>query len=576
MENKARILVIDDEESIRFTFDCFLSDKGHQVKTASDYDEAVSKLSGNSFDLIFADIVLGGKTGLDVVREVKKRNLSCPVVMITGDPNVESASEAVRLGALDYLCKPVRQDALLRITEMALRHKRLNDEKEKYRSNIEAIFRSVKDAIITIDRELRVVELNDAAHKLCGLSRDTVGRAFDKVETGCTKKCLCAFQETLSRKQSVEIPRLECRRDGDRPLRAVAISSSPLLDSLGLFSGAVVVIRDETRLAGLEKDLKDRRKFHNIVGGSAKMQEIYSQIENLAEVPTTVLILGESGTGKELVADALHYSSDRSERPLVKVNCSALSEGLLESELFGHVRGAFTGAVKDKTGRFQMADGGTIFLDEIGEVSQRVQLRLLRVLQERVFERVGDSSPMGVDVRVIAATNRDLSAKVRKGEFREDLYYRLKVVEIQLPPLRDHIADLTVLVEHFLDKFNRKYSRHITGVTSDVQEILAEYSWPGNIRELEHSIEHAFVHCRQGIITIDHLPRNLRDFPQEGYLTGEDRGREAERAMIIKVLEKTAWNKAMAARTLNIDRSTLYRKMEKYKIFREDIERDNM
>jgi PAS domain S-box-containing protein len=567
MKDKAHILVIDDEESIRFTFDRFLSDEGHQVATAHDYDDAISKISGNSFDLIFADIVLGGKTGLEVVREVKRRNLSCPVVMITGDPNVDSASAAVRLGALDYLSKPVKQDSLLRITEMALRHKRLNDEKEKYRLNIEAIFRSVKDAIITVDLDLKIVELNEAALSLCGLSRDAIGKAFDSVDTGCCKKCLGVFRETISMKHSVEIPRLECRRAVDHSLRVVAISSSPLLDHQGLFSGAVVVIRDETRLAGLEKDLKDRRKFHSIVGGSAKMQEIYSLIESLAEVPTTVLISGESGTGKELVADALHYSSDRSERPLVKVNCSALSEGLLESELFGHVRGAFTGAVKDKVGRFQMADGGTIFLDEIGEVSPQVQLRLLRVLQERIFERVGDSSPMGVDVRVIAATNRDLAEKVRRGEFREDLYYRLKVVEIQLPPLRDHIADLTLLIEHFLDKFNKKYGKHITGVTSDVQEVLAEYPWPGNIRELEHSIEHAFVHCREGTITIDHLPRNFRNLNKAGLLINEGEGEE-ERSKILKILEKTAWNKAKAARTLNIDRSTLYRKMEKYNIIR--------
>ena len=564
MEHKGRILVIDDEESIRFTFETFLSDAGYSVQTAADYDQAVALIEKTDFELIFADIILGGKTGIDVMREARARNLTCPIVMVTGAPNVESASEAVRLGAFDYIPKPVHQDTLLHVAKMALGHKALSDEKEKYRQHIEAIFRSVKDGIVTVDDSLRVVEINEAAQRLCGIGRNAIGEVFSAVPLGCEKNCLDVFVETIGTKRPAERNRVECHPK-NRSGHVVTLSSSPLLDHLGSFSGAVLVIRDETRLCDLERDLKERRQFHNIIGTSEKMQEIYTLIENLADVQTTVLITGESGTGKELAAEAVHYKGLRSQRPLVKVNCSALSENLLESELFGHVKGAFTGAVKDKVGRFQRADGGTIFLDEIGDISHRIQLRLLRVLQEMEFERVGESTPIRVDVRVIAATNRDLEAKVKKGEFREDLYYRLKVVEITLPPLRDRTEDIPFLVKHFIEKFNKKMGKQITAVTTDVQERFMEYPWPGNIRELEHTLEHAFILCRQNMISMEHLPGHLRTLARSEPKSSQEREKD-EQGEILRVLEKTAWNKAKAARLLGFDRKTLYRKMEKYNL----------
>jgi len=565
MENKANILVIDDEESIRFTFQTFLSDEGYSVTTASDYDQASSLLTGPGFDLVFADILLGnGRTGIDLMREARERNIDCPFVVVTGAPNVESASDAVRLGAFDYIAKPVHQDTLLRVARMALRDKALSDEKEKYRLNLEAIFRSVKDAIITVNEELRVVELNRAAEKICGITRDAIGKVFNSLEVGCRKNCLDAFVETINKKKPVEMFHIEChhkRRAG----HVVSLSTSPLIDHQGLFSGAVIVIRDETRLYDLERDLKERRQFHNIIGTSEKMQEIYSLIESLADVQTTVLITGESGTGKELAAEALHYKGIRSHRPLVKVNCSALSESLLESELFGHVKGAFTGAVKDKVGRFQRADKGTIFLDEIGDISHRIQLRLLRVLQDMEFERVGDSTPIRVDVRVIAATNQDLAAKIRRGEFREDLFYRLKVVEIAVPPLRDRREDIPFLIDHFIEKFNKKLDKDISAVSADVQQIFMEYSWPGNIRELEHTLEHAFILCRQNTITVDHLPGHIRDSSVDKARNHRN-GERDEEGDILNALEKTGWNKAKAARLLGFDRKTLYRKIQRLNI----------
>jgi two-component system response regulator HydG len=564
MENRARVLVIDDEESIRFTFEDFLADAGYEVATAADFSSALARLDESDFDLIFADIILGGRSGLDVIRVVRERGFSSQVVVITGAPHIDSASEALRLGAFDYISKPVDQETLLHVAKTALKHKRLVDEKEKYRSDIEAIFRSVKDGIITVDEGLKVVEVNEAAEKICGVKRDERGNAFSAVRTDCTKKCLQALAETIERKAPAQTDRLECGRTRI-PGQVVSISTSPLRDHQGISSGAVMVVRDETRLAGLERDLGERQRFHNLIGRSHRMQKVYDLIETLADLQTTVLITGESGTGKELVAEALHYKGGRSARPLVKVNCAALSDSLLESELFGHVKGAFTGAVKDKIGRFERADGGTIFLDEIGDISPQTQLRLLRVLQEMEFEKVGDSTPVRVDVRVIAATNKDLSEKVRKGEFREDLYYRLKVVEIGIPPLRERPEDIPYLTDHFISKFNAKLSREVRAVSADVKKIFMEYQWPGNVRELEHTLEHACILCAAGTVTRGDLPSYFREISGAGTLGGATDERD-EVAEILAALEKTAGNKVKAARLLGIDRKTLYRKIDRYKI----------
>jgi PAS domain S-box-containing protein len=560
----AKVLIVDDEESIRFTFDSFLSDEGHEVCSAEDYDKALNMITGSTFDLIFMDVVLGGRSGIDLLQEIREKNIGCPVVMITGYPNVETASSAVRLGAFDYIFKPVRQETLLHTANMALQYKELQDENVKYRSNLEAIFRSVKDAIITVDKELVIIETNDAAKKICGIDRDAIGRPFGAHSGGCGSKCLDLLNNTLTGKQSLEVQRAECECNGSYR-QIVTISTSPLINSRGEFSGAVMVVRDETRLNDLERDLRERQQFHHIIGQNSEMQKIYSLIEDLADVQTTVLITGESGTGKELVAEAIHYKGNRSDKPLVKVNCSALSENLLESELFGHVRGAFTGADRDKIGRFQKADGGTIFLDEIGDISPRMQLRLLRILQDRVFERVGDSTSIKVDVRVIAATNQDLSEKVRQGEFREDLYYRLKVVEMALPPLRDRKDDILVLVDYFIKTFNKKFNKRIVAISEDVQTIFMEYSWPGNIRELEHTLEHAFVITRQDTITIDQLPQSFNNISirkQTSYPDQNEIGHQA----ILDALKKTDANKAKAARLLGISRQTIYRKIKEFGI----------
>ena len=447
--------------------------------------------------------------------------------------------------------------------------KRAEKELEMHRSHLQAIFGSVKDAIITFDSDGVVVEVNKAAENICGLAaKENIGRVFPDCSTQCDKNCLDVIQEALRSKTTIMEYQIKCNHH-HRPQQRVIVTGSRLLSSNDKFMGTVIVIRDITRLSDLEQELKERYQFQKIIGKSDKMQDIYELLSGLADLETTVLITGESGTGKSLVAKALHYSGNRALKPIVTVNCSALPESLLESELFGHVKGSFTGAINDTRGRFQVASGGTILLDEIGDISPRIQLKLLRVLEEREFERVGESVPIKADIRVIACTNRDLKEKVRLGEFREDLYYRLKVVEVKMPSLRERVEDIPLLVEHFLNIFNKSFQKDIHGLSDEVVEVFMNYLWPGNVRELRHSIEHAFVLCRGPIICLDHLPVDIRGHHDNGQRINKKRSVD-ERKEILTVLDRTYWNKAKAARLLGIDRSTLYRKIHKYRLFKSE------
>jgi PAS domain S-box-containing protein len=558
-----KILVVDDEESIRFTFSSFLREKGYDVEVAQGFDDAVTALGSKEFDLVYADIILGGKTGLDVLREVKRRYVNCPVVMITGVPTVETSADAVRSGAFEYIPKPIRQETLLRVTGMALKHKALLDDRERYRANLEAIFKGLRDAILLVDEDLTVVEANEAVRDICGLGRkEAMGKLFYTLPVMlCGEDFAKAVAETIRTRKPVDVNRVECK-----PGRVYSLSTSPLISGQGRFMGAVILIKDETHVDSLERELTARQRFGDIVGRSKQMQDVYTLIESLASVDSTVLITGESGTGKELAAEAIHHRGARSGKPLVKVNCSALTESLLENELFGHIKGAFTGAVNDSVGRFQTAQGGTIFLDEIGDISPALQLRLLKVLQNREIERVGESKPIKVDVRVIAATNRDLRKLMREGLFREDLYYRIKVVDINIPPLRERSEDIPLLTEHFVGKLNRKLQKNIEGVSQEVIKKFMSYSWPGNIRELEHTIEHALILCHKGVVTVEDLPHDILERPATLENSNEKLSVADERLAIIEALVKAGWNKSRAARMLGISRRTIYRKMEQYSI----------
>ena len=559
---QARILVIDDEESVRFTFENLLNDNGYRADSAADFDSSLEMIRRESYDLIFSDIFLGGKTGIDILREIRKTDSRPQFVFMTGRPHMETALEAVRLGAFDYIPKPFKSDTVLRVVRMALQHKALTDEKERYRTNLEAIFRSVNDAIVTLDRDLRVIELNDAAQTICGLNCEAKGKPLQALPDGCSGNCLPLVKQAIATREPAMLLRIECNRSARQP-RVVTVTASPLFDQFHNFSGTVLVVRDETRITRIEKERGELSRLHRMVGKSEPMQKVYRLIEALTDLPSTVLISGESGTGKELVADALHREGVRSPRPFVRVNCAALNESLLESELFGHVKGAFTGALRDRAGRFEKADGGTIFLDEIGDITPSLQLRLLRVLQEREFERVGSSTTIKVDVRVIAATNQDLKEKVRVGSFRADLYYRLKVVHIVLPPLRERSGDLALLVSYFIEQFNAKLGKSVSRLSSEALEALSRHGWPGNVRELEHVLEHAFVVASGPIITPSDLPGDLGETAAAA--PAASRQRTAPESLM-QALEKAGWNKSKAARLLGVDRRTVYRKMEEYGI----------
>ncbi|MDD2853134.1 MAG: sigma-54-dependent Fis family transcriptional regulator [Desulfuromonadaceae bacterium] len=560
-----RILLVDDENGIRFALGTLLRKEGYLVDAAADICEARGFLRANPYDLIYIDITLGKENGIDLLREIRKTFPASQVVMFTGNPRVESAAEAVRLGAFDYICKPIRIETLIAVTKHALSSKALADERERNRANLDAIFRTGSDGIVMIDQNGCLAQFNTTSERVCGYHSDLIGSDAATINLGCFGVCRKALAESLHSKTTRELRRVECCPSSGKS-RVISITATPVTELNGVVSGAVAIIRDETQMVEMERSLQKRGRFHGIVGASEVMQRVYSLIGSLADMPTTVLINGESGTGKELVAGALHFSGTRSRGPFVKVNCSALSEHLLESELFGHVRGAFTGAISDKIGRFQKAHGGTLFLDEIGDISPAIQMRLLRVLQESEFERVGDATPIKVDVRIVAATNKNLADMVATGMFRSDLYYRLNVVRMVIPPLRERLDDLDLLVANFITLYNNKLSKNITAVSDDVMELFHSYQWPGNVRELEHAIEHASILSKASIISLQDLPQDLSESARSATTYQKHFAlptlADTAKMTIGDALAAADGNKARAARLLGISRMTLYRQLE--------------
>jgi PAS domain S-box-containing protein len=553
-----RILLVDDEEGIRFTLGCLLKKEGYQVDVAAGHVDAIICLQSVQYDLAFVDIMLAGESGIDVLHDIKAISPATQVVMFTARPEVSTAAEAVRLGAFDYITKPVHPKTLLSISRLALHEKRMKDERERLQLNMDAIFRTVSDSIVMVDKHGQLAHFNATAGMSCGYTNDMIGISLEGIGFGCGGECRNALLETVRTNTAKELRRFECSLPGGKAC-VVSFKSTPITDSDGSVSGAVAVIRDETPLVELEHCLKKRGQYYDIIGVSDEMQRVYSLIEALADVPTTVLINGESGTGKELVAAALHFSGLRAKEPFVKVNCSALSESLLESELFGHVRGAFTGAIADKVGRFQKANHGTLFLDEIGDISPAVQMRLLRVLQESEFERVGESKPTKVDVRIIAATNQNLMEMVRQGLFRHDLYYRLNVVRMELPALRERSEDIRLLSEHFMTQFNTRFGKNIRAFSDDVMKLFRSYAWPGNVRELQHAIEHAVILCRNEIITVQNLPQDLIDAVQ----AASPKTPKTELSLTLdQALEMCNGNITQTARLLGVSRPTVYRHLK--------------
>jgi len=346
---------------------------------------------------------------------------------------------------------------------------------------------------------------------------------------------------------------------------------------------AIEECQRKNREKELQSIIEERYNFENIIGNSKAIQEVLKLIRQVAPTDATVLITGESGTGKEVIANAIHFNSKRAKNPLIKVHCAALPETLLESELFGHEKGAFTGAIARKKGRFELADGGTIFLDEIGEISPAVQVKLLRVLQEHEFERVGGEETIKVNIRVIAATNRDLKKLVSEGKFRDDLYYRLNIINIHLPPLRERKEDIPLLADYFLKIYTNKHSKNILGIKENVLQIFQNYSWPGNVRELQNLIENLVILCNKKYITEDLLPPHIVN--NSGIMGAKSKEitipvgiplSEVEKSVIIATLNLTNWNKSKAAKILQIGRKTLLRKLEEYGIINKSFSKDSL
>ncbi|HVP67784.1 MAG TPA: sigma-54 dependent transcriptional regulator [Anaeromyxobacteraceae bacterium] len=457
----AHLLIVDDEVNIRRVLSAMLKREGYEVSAAGDGEQALAVLSRSPVDVVITDLVMPRLGGLELLKRVSADFPDVPVIMITAHGTVDTAVEAMKAGAFDYITKPFDQEELKKVIAKATRARDLEREH---------------------------------VHLAAG--------------------------------------------DGDRP---------PL------------------------------------VGQSAAIRAVYDVIAKVADSPSTVLISGESGTGKELVAQALHRGSSRRDKPLIKVNCAAIPKDLVESELFGYEKGAFTGAVGSKPGRFELADGGTLLLDEIGEVPVEMQVKLLRALQESEFERVGGIRTIRVDVRLIAATNRDLKALIAEGRFREDLYYRLNVVPIALPPLRERKEDIPALAQHFVEKYDRRLGKKVERVDDEAMEVLLAYAWPGNIRELENLMERSVLFADGPLITASQLPESLREraptAPTPVAAVGpigaiaapsgasmkeivRQAQAELERELISRALEETAGNVTRAAKRLQISRKSLQVKMK--------------
>ncbi len=425
------------------------------------------------------------------------------------------------------------------------------------------ILDSITDGVFTVDDQWRITSFNHAAEEITGIpSNEAVGRTCCDVFRASICETDCALRSTLETGRPV-VNKAVYIVIGAGKRVPISISTAILRDENGQVLGGVETFRDLTQVEQLRKEIAGSYTFHDIISKNHRMQEIFAILPQIAASESTLLIEGESGTGKELVARATHELSGRKNGPFVAVNCGALPDTLLESELFGYKAGAFTGAQRDKPGRFAAARGGTLFLDEIGDVSPALQLRLLRVLQEHSYEPLGSSRPEQADVRIIAAANRSLQIAVDEGRFRLDLFYRVNVVRLELPPLRERKEDLPLLIDHFLGRFNTLNNKDITGLSPEAMSILANHDYPGNVRELENIIEHSFVLCPGGQIETRHLPTQLQPSAADRAVPGAT-GKtldDMERWAIMEALKRNHWNRKAAAADLGIHKSTLFRKI---------------
>ena len=429
----------------------------------------------------------------------------------------------------------------------------------------EAILESISDGVFTVDTDWRITSFNRAAEEITGIKRqEAMGRICSEVFRCSMCETECALRRTMQNGKPI-IGKSGYIIGADGKRLPISVSTAVVKDARGNVVGGAETFRDLSEVEALRRELEGRSQIGDLVSRSPLMQRVFEVLPAIASSPSTVLICGETGTGKELMARAIHSLSHHRKGPFVAVSCGALPDTLLESELFGYKSGAFTGAAKDKPGRFALARGGTLFLDEIGEVSPALQVRLLRVLQERTYEPLGAVRSETTDARIVTATNKDLAAETRRGNFREDLYYRVNVVRVELPPLRSRKEDIPLLVEHFIDRFNRLRDTSIRGISGEALSLLMAHHWPGNIRELENVIERSFILCDKPLIGIAHLPEEMT---AHGKLKNRTPSMRSARELldaqaISSALARNANSRLAAARELGIHKSTLFRKIKK-------------
>ena len=442
------------------------------------------------------------------------------------------------------------------------------DDYIKKFEELKTVFDALPDGIVAIlDSRLQIASANKAISSFLDLPIDKiVGRKSTDLFKKSLPQLVEVVEQTLKNKKEVRNYTIESI-SSQGVLKSILVSTAIIKEIEKTDIGVVLILHDISEITKLRKIALQLKRYGEIVGNSDKMKSIYALIESIKDYDTSILIVGETGTGKELVARAIHDASRRKNKPFVPVNCSALPSNLIESELFGHVKGAFTGAIANRPGRFQLANGGTLFLDEIGTLQIELQAKLLRAIQHKVIEPLGSDQSVPVDVRILAATNRNLSQLVESEEFREDLYYRLKVMELTVPPLRERKEDIPLLIDHFIDRLNRYYNKNVIGVSPSSRELLEKNLWPGNVRELENAIEHAFILTNGAIIESNTLPPEIRLIDKNGsppapMLTNLN----LEEEQIRTALLSAKGNMMEAAVNLGLHRSTLWRKMKEFRI----------
>jgi len=569
------ILVVEDEALVARDVQNRLISQGYGIAGwATSGEDAIAEAEKSSPDLVLMDIRLKGKVdGIEAAEQIREKN-DIPVVFVTALADDDTLDRAKVADPFGFILKPFSERDLHSTIELALYKHELDRSLRDQQAFLSAVFEGVPCSIIVVGSDHRIRMVNREFVDAFGV---TEVESFDSC-IGDVLGCSIALESPgrcgtldgcggckvhIATKTAIEgesTRKVHCRIDSrdTRYSRKLTLQlSSAALHHRGE-DLAILILEDITELTGLRRLLTAEKSFAGIVGATPSMMEIFDVIREITDLNVPAMVLGESGTGKELVAEAIHSQGTRSRKPFVPVNCGAIPDGLLESELFGHERGAFTGAVRDRKGRFQLAHGGTIFLDEIGDLSQAMQVKLLRVLQEGTFESVGGEKTITVDARVICATNKDLMHEVEVGAFREDLYYRLCVVPITLPPLRDRVEDVPLISEFIVEKESAISGGRQVSLSPDVLKVFMAYAWPGNIRELQNAIRYAFIKCTAGEILPEHLPPSFRDVIASVIPHRKARKILTEDA-VVEALNQTEGNRTDAAKRLDVSRATLYR-----------------